>query len=196
MFGTDIDGKPFSENLTTENVSHDGVKVIGLQAIVKVGDIVGMAYGANKGRFCVRWVKSGTVGLQTVSQGKPFWDFPLPAPGIDEFGRHSKANERRQHPRLKCLNSVELYPEGESNKIWGKAGDLGMGGCFVEMSMPLKAATKVKMVLWIRDEKIAIKGKVVSSRPGFGIGLKFTEIAAEDETRLKLFLQSITRLPV
>jgi len=202
VFGTDINGRPFSENISTENVSQEGAKLSGLRATVKVGEVVGMVYGTAKGRFSVKWTgkpgtaSEGQAGLQNVSPGKPFWDFPLPSPGIDEFGRRAKANERRQHPRLKCLSSIELYPEGESNKIWGKAGDLSMGGCFVEMPMPLKEGTRLKMVLWIREDKVPIKGKVVSSRPGFGIGIQFTEMASEDETRLKLFLQSITRLPM
>jgi hypothetical protein len=60
----------------------------------------------------------------------------------------------------------------------------------------LKAGTKLKVVLWIKDEKLLAKGKVVSSRPGFGIGIQFSEITPEDGTRLKQFLQSITRLRV
>jgi hypothetical protein len=202
IFGTDFSGRPFSENITTENVSRGGAKLAGLKATIKIGEVVGMAYGANKGRFRVKWTaprgspQEGQVGLENVAPEKPFWDFPLPAPGIDEFGRHSKGTERRKHPRLKCMNSVELYPEGESAKIWGKAADLSVGGCFVEMPMPLREGTNLKIILWIKDEKLLAKGKVVSSRPGFGVGVQFSEIAPEDATRLKQFLQSITRLPV
>jgi len=202
VFGTDTQGKPFSENLTTLNVSARGIKVGGLQASVKSGEIVGITYGTQKSRFTIRWVgmagsaEAGQLGLENISPEKPFWDFPLPAPGIDEYGRHSKGTERRKHPRLKCLNSIELYPEGESSKVWGKAADLSLGGCFVEMPMPLKEGTKLKVVLWIQDQKLLAKGKVVSSRPGFGVGIQFNEIGPEDLTRLKQFLQSITRLPI
>ncbi len=202
IFGTDFSGRPFSENITTENVSRGGAKLSGLKATIKIGEVVGMAYGANKGRFRVKWTatrgtpQEGQVGLENVAPEKPFWDFPLPAPGIDEFGRHSKGTERRKHPRLKCMNSVELYPEGESTKIWGKAADLSVGGCFVEMPMPLREGANLKIILWIKDEKLLAKGKVISSRPGFGVGVQFSEIAPEDAARLKQFLQSITRLPV
>lgn len=202
VFGTDIHGKPFSENLTTHNVSSRGARVGSLQASVKVGEVVGMTYGAQKSRFTVRWIEhggaghSGQLGLENLTPEKPFWDFPLPAPGIDEYGRHSKGTERRNHPRLKCMNSVELYPEGESAKIWGKAVDLSMGGCFVEMPMPLKEGTKLKIILWIKDQKLLIKGKVMSSRPGFGIGVHFNDVSPEDAQCLRQFLQSITRLPI
>jgi hypothetical protein len=200
VFGTDMHGKPFSENLNTQNVSTRGVRIGGLQASVKAGEIIGMTYGAQKSRFTVRWVGSnsstGQLGLENVSPEKPFWDFPLPGPGIDEYGRHSRGTERRKHPRLKCLNSIELYPEGEGSKLWGKAVDLSMGGCFVEMSMPLREHTKLKIILWVRDEKLALQGKVVGSRPGFGVGIQFSEISPDDALRLRQFLQSITRLPI
>ncbi len=200
IFGTDLNGKPFSENVATLNISSRGAKLVGLQARIKPGEVIGMAYGSQKSRFAVRWTgtpgspSEGQIGLENVSPEKPFWDFPLPAPGIDEYGRHSKGSERRKSTRLKCVNSIELYPEGESAKIWGKAVELSMGGCFVEMSMPLKEGIKLKIILWIKEEKLQAKGKVVSSRPGFGIGIQFNEITPEDSARLKQFLQSITRL--
>jgi len=202
VFGTDADGRPFSENISTINVSREGAKLTGLRAKIKPGEVIGMAYGANKGRFAVRWTGGagtpleGQAGVQNVAPQKPFWDFPLPAAGIDEYGRHARGSERRKHPRLKCVNSVELYPEGDSAKVWGKASDLSVGGCFVEMPMPLREGTKLKVVLWIKDEKLVAKGKVVSSRPGFGIGIQFMEVTPEDTARLRQFLQSITRLPV
>lgn len=202
IFGTDVNGKPFSETVATVNISSRGAKLAGLQAKIKSGEVVGVAYGSQKSRFAVKWVGApnspleGQVGLENVSPDKPFWDFPLPAAGIDEFGRHSKGSERRKHARLKCVNSIELYPEGESAKIWGKAVELGMGGCYVEMPMPLKEGAKLKIVLWIKEEKLQIKGKVVNSRPGFGIGVQFTEVTPEDGARLRQFLQSITRLTI
>jgi len=202
VFGTDLDGRPFSENVSTLNVSSRGAKLAGLQAKIKTGEVIGMAYGAQKSRFAVRWVGSagaateGQLGLENVSPEKPFWDFPLPAPGMDEYGRHSKGAERRKYVRLKCLISVELYPDGQSAKIWGKAVDVSVGGCFVEMSIPLREGTKLKIVLWVKDEKLQAKATVVSSRPGFGVGIQFQEISPEDAQRLKQFLQSITRLPI
>ena len=69
-----------------------------------------------------------------------------------------------------------------------------MGGCFVEMPIPLRQGVKLKMALWIRETKLWTRAKVVSSRPGFGIGLQFTEIADADKAVLKDFLRSITRI--
>ena len=200
IFGTDSAGKAFSENVSTINVSHEGVLLAGVRAELKLGEVIGLTYGSNKVRFAVKWVSQPNsaqehrVGLLNVTTDKPLWDFPLPARGMDEFGRHTTGAERRQSPRMKCINSVELQPDGESSPIWGKAVELGMGGCFVEMPIPLRQGVKLKMALWIQETKLWMRAKVVSSRPGFGIGLQFTEIADADKAVLKDFLRSITRI--
>jgi len=202
IFGTDASGRPFSENVSTIEVSREGARLGGVRAELKAGETIGLTYKNNKGRFHVRWVglpgtaSAGQVGLQMVPSERSLWDFPLPAPGIDEFGRHAKGSERRKHPRLKCMNSAELFPEGEEAKIWGKAVDLSLGGCFIEMPIPLREGTKLKMGLWVKEEKLKLSAKVVSSRPGFGVGVQFTEISPEDTAKLQTFLRSITRIPI
>ena len=202
IFGTDIHGRPFSENVNTVDISREGARLNGVTAEIKAGEIVGVTHGPNKARFLVKWAgqpgspQQGQVGLQNMSPQKPLWEVVLPGSGADSFGRQSKAAERRLHPRVKSMNSVELHPDGQSAPIWGKAADLSLGGCFVEMPMPLKKGTSLKVGLWINERKLWVSGKVVNSRPGFGIGIQFTEVAPEDLERMRQFLQSLTRLPL
>jgi hypothetical protein len=65
------------------------------------------------------------------------------------------------------MNSAELHAEGQTAP-WGKATDLSAVGCFVEMPIPLKQGTLLKVGLWIQKDKLWLNGKVASSRPGFG----------------------------
>lgn len=202
IFGTDANGKVFSENVTTINISREGAKLGGVKAAIKPGEIIGVTYKDKKGRYTVKWAgkpgdtEQGQLGLLALTPEKSIWDFPLPSPGIDEFGRHSKGSERRKHPRLKCINSAELHVDGQSAPIWGKAVDLSIGGCFIEMPIPLPPKTRLKIGLWVQDRKLQLGGIVVNSRPGFGVGVEFSDVVPEDAERLKLFLRSITRLPV
>jgi hypothetical protein len=202
IFGTDVNGKTFSENLFTVNVSREGAKLEGVRPQIKLGETIGMVHGQSKGRFSVRWVgqpgtaQEGRIGLQNISPEKSIWDFPLPAPGLDEYGRQSMGSERRKYPRLKCVNSIELRAHGDEAPIWGKASDLSLGGCFIEMSIPLKEGTKLNLVLWVKETKLKATARVASSRPGFGIGVQFTEISEEDVARLKDYLKSMTRIPM
>jgi hypothetical protein len=202
IFGTDIHGKTFSENLFTVNVSREGARLEAVRPQIKVGETIGLVHGQSKGRFCVKWAgqpgtaQEGQIGLQNVSPEKSIWEIALPDPGPDEYGRQSVGSERRKYPRLKCVNSIELRAHGDEAPIWGKASDLSLGGCFIEMPIPLKEGTKLKLVLWIKETKLKVAARVASSRPGFGIGVQFTEISNEDMACLKDYLKSMTRLSI
>ncbi len=201
IYGTDASGRMFSENVVTVDVSRTGAKLMGVVAEIKPGEIVGISHGSNKSRFNVKWVgqpgtpRAGQIGLMNLSPEKPVWDLPLPSGGIDSF-RTLSASDRRQHARMQCLNSVQLQPDGTSAPIWGKASDLSMGGCFIEMPVPLAIGTKLRVALWLKQAKLSLKGKIVNSRPGFGNGIQFTEVSPSDAELLRGFLQSISQMPI
>jgi PilZ domain len=201
IFGTDGNGKIFSEKASTVNVSRQGVALRGVQSQLKPDEVIGLSYGPNKVHFRVKWVgepgtpKAGHVGLQNISPDKPLWDFPVPTNRMDEFRPQARTGpDRRKHPRLKCSSSVELHPL-QGAPIWGKTTDLSLGGCFIEMAIPLRNAEKVKLGIWVEQTKLWAQGVVISSTPGFGIGIKFTEISEADLERLSKFLKSITHVP-
>jgi len=201
IFGTDASGRVFSESVFTVDISHLGARLEGVRAQIKPDEIIGITHGQNKSRFCVKWVgqpgtpQAGQIGVLNVSPEKSIWERSLPATGVDSYGRRaSLGSDRRRHPRLKCVNSVQLHPAGQSAPIWGKAVDLSAGGCFVEMPMPLALGTKVRIGLWIDQNKLLMTGKVVNSRPGFGIGIHFTEVSEQDAEQLRRFLKSITQV--
>lgn len=194
IFGTDADGQIFSERVTTVNLSQHGAEVSGLKASLKLDDIVGLSYGPNKSQFQIRWIgqpgtpKAGHVGLLNLNVDKTFWDFPVPGQAQDEF--QARTGERRRYPRVRCTTSVELHPE-EASIIWGKASDLSIGGCYIEMPTPLVPGTKLKVGIWLGTDKVWATGQVTNSTPGFGVGVKFTELAETDTRRIAEFLKSV-----
>ena len=197
IFGTDKGGQIFSEKVFTSNVSRHGLLLAGVQAQPNLDEIVGVTYGQTKGHFRVKWVgqpgtaQAGELGLLNLAPEKVFWDFPLPPPGFD--GSVRDARDRRTAPRVKCTNSAEVYPSGETAPIRTRTADLSQGGCFLEMPNPLPKGTKIRIALWIKDSKIWADGEVVTSTPGFGIGVKFTELAQQDKNYLREFLASMIR---
>jgi hypothetical protein len=201
IFGTDAEGKVFSENVFTVDISRAGARLSGVRARIKTGEIVGISHGANKSRFTVKWIGSpgtareGQIGVQNITPEKNVWDVVVPTIAVDTYThKPSLGSERRQHPRMKCSNSIQLHPEGQAAPIWGKAMDLSTGGCFVEMPMPLPRGTKLRIGLWLNETKLLLTGKVVNSRPGFGVGIQFIEMLPQDGERLRQFLKSITQL--
>lgn len=196
IFGTDVDGKIFSEKVTTASVSNSGVRLDGVRARLTVDEIVGLTYGKNKVHFRVKWVgvpgtpTEGAVGLVNLTPERPLWDFPLPHPVLDNF-REDSRGDRRTSPRVKCAVSVELKVEGEAT-MWGKASDLSIGGCFVEMPIPFKQGTKFEIVLWISGTKLKVQAAVASSAPGYGIGIRFIDVSSQDKELLRGFISTIS----
>ncbi|PYX88621.1 MAG: hypothetical protein DMG68_07820 [Acidobacteria bacterium] len=199
IFGTDANGRIFSECVSTVNVSVQGAMLGGVNRPIKPGEIIGLTYGKNKARFRVQWVgepgtpQAGKIGVQNVASNC-VWDVPLPKEGLDEQGR-AFSSAARYNPRLKCSTSVELRPPGDV-PVWSKVGDISEGGCFVEMMIPLQPGTRLKISLWLKDNKVLAEGVVANSRPGFGVGIRFTEMTKQDSECLKDFLKSLVRIPV
>ena len=200
IFGTDSSGQIFSEKAFTVNVSQQGLELSGVQAQPNVDEIVGVTYGVTKAHFRVKWVgqqgsaKAGRVGLLNLSPEKSLWDFPLPPPGFDASVRD--ARDRRTNPRVKCASSVEVYPTGEAAPIRTRTADLSLGGCFLEMPNPLPTGTQIRIALWVKDFKLWANGEVVTSTPGFGIGVKFVEMTEQDRNQLRQFIESMVRIRI
>ncbi|MGH9498855.1 MAG: PilZ domain-containing protein [Terriglobales bacterium] len=200
IFGTDTNGQVFSEKLSTLNVSRHGAELAGVQAQLKMGEIIGLTYGANKVHFRIMWVgtpgspKHGRIGLFNLSPDKPLWDFILPGPGIDGSGIARDPNDRRAHPRFKTVNSVEIHPEGQQAPIRARTADLSVGGCFIEMPNPLPKGAQMRIGIWVKDTKLWADGRVITSNPGFGIGVQFLQISDQDKTQLEQFLESTIRI--
>jgi PilZ domain len=194
IFGTDAHGKIFSENVTALDVSQSGARLGGVRSQIKVDEIVGLTYGKSKVHFRMKWAATtgspseGQIGLLNLSPEKPFWDFPLPhGIAVDTF---RSAVERRRSPRIKCSISVELHREGQP-VIWGKASDLSVGGCFVEMPIPLLVETGFAMALWLGESKLRLHGRVASMSPGFGIGVRFTDVSPETQEFLRRHMEGM-----
>jgi PilZ domain len=194
IFGTDNQRRIFSENVTTVDISRTGAKLGGVRARLNIGEIVGLTCGGNKVNFRVKWVgqpgtpSEGEIGLLNLAPERPFWDVPLPDGLMDNYRAESRG-DRRQSPRIKCTVSVELRPEGEPT-MWGKASDLGVGGCFVEMAMPLKLEARFEICLWLSQTKLRLQGAVASSSPGFGIGVRFLNVSSRDREFLSNYIQA------
>jgi PilZ domain len=195
IFGTDRGGSIFSQKVVTANISRGGIEICEVQANLAVEEIVGLTYANNRVHFRVKWIgapgtpRAGHVGLLNISPEKPLWDFPLPEPATDD---HNPALvEKRVHPRFRCQNKVEIHIEASAS-YWGTLADLSLGGCYVEMPIPLSPGTKLKMGLWIDQSKLMVQGTVAHRTPGLGIGIRFTSISVSDLDLIRIFLTKLS----
>jgi len=194
IFGTDSDGRVFSEKVSTVNISRSGVELAGVSQKLKADEVIGLSCGNNRVHFRIKWVggtgtpKAGHVGLLNLTPEKPLWDFPLPSNADDEYQPGSI--ELRKHPRFRCQNSVEVHLK-EGASFWGTVTDLSLGGCYVEIPIPMEPGKRLKVGIWLGQNKAWAEAQVAHKTPGMGIGLRFIEISDEDLDQIRRFLESL-----
>jgi len=97
--------------------------------------------------------------------------------------------ERRKYPRVKVAIPIEFKAEGATVASHAETADLSLVGCYVEMSFTLPVGSKLELVLWVKDERLAAKGIVVTHHPQFGNGIEFLDMSGEDRAKLTSFLK-------
>lgn len=99
----------------------------------------------------------------------------------------STANDRRGEERLPCKVGADVYAPGLSIPNRCSLSDISEGGCYVEMPSPFTGHSPVEIMIRTSDMKFKLKGQVLSSHPGFGMGVRFVfQDSAEREEILKL----------
>jgi len=99
--------------------------------------------------------------------------------------------ERRRFPRFKTAVPVELHPEGSTVPTHTQTADLSLGGCYVEMNFALATKTKLRLVLWVEDERVTTDAVVITHDPGVGNGVQFLNMPREDQAKLGRFLATL-----
>ena len=69
--------------------------------------------------------------------------------------------------------------------------DLSLCGCYIENMYTLPIGARLKIGLWIEEEKLKISGIVKTCDPVFGNGIQFLEISAQDRDQLEKYLNDL-----
>jgi len=59
---------------------------------------------------------------------------------------------------------------------------------------PLPPGSAVRLAFWLKEKKLSAMGKVITSTPGYGNGVQFTEMSESDKAVLKDFVGSVVRI--
>jgi c-di-GMP-binding flagellar brake protein YcgR len=85
----------------------------------------------------------------------------------------SNAGNRRGEFRLACKLGAEVYSLGTTVPNRCTLSDISEGGCYVEMPSPLTGQSGVEIIVRTVDTKLRIRGQVLTTHPGFGMGVRF-----------------------
>jgi PilZ domain len=188
LCGMDAKGRAFVEHVRTRDISRDGGQLEGVLCALKIGDPVALRYNGSTSRFRVVWEKAGagkarSLGLARCGASALSVDCELPGSGPDDYLRPRLAS-RRLHPRFKCEVSVEVKLRDAQNPLWVTTGDVGEGGCRVQVPQMVPPLSEVNVGLWLEDSKVWVEGIVTHSLYGWGTGIKFRGL--HEDAREKL----------
>lgn len=194
VFGTDLAGRPFSQNARAVSLKATEVTLEGLRCTLKLNDVVGLRHGGQKARFRVVWVGSegtpqrGQVGLRALEPEKNIWGAPTEKPAEKPalvpkpaFAGH----DRRKHTRIPCSGSVKFRREGAGTPDSGRLVDLSEGGCYVETVSTAARFSRLDLMLNTEGLELRAVGVVQASHPGFGMGIAFGEMSPAYHSRLR-----------
>lgn len=154
----------------------------------------------------MREIKDGASADATTLGSKEPAEMPAPQPmptlasSVPPFEPDlfspSSAQDRRQHPRIKCFVAVELRVDDADVPIWGNLSNTSVGGCLVETATPLANGAKVDIGLWVASGKIwvkgfALNGVVTRSAPASGARIRFGAMDSKGRESLREFLKYV-----
>lgn len=93
--------------------------------------------------------------------------------------------ERRATPRYKCQGSAQVRKLDSDVRTWGSITDISLHGCYVEMATTFPVGTVVQLVLELNRYRVETKGEICAEYPFLGLGIKFTEMTAQDRRHLR-----------
>jgi c-di-GMP-binding flagellar brake protein YcgR len=142
-------------------------------------------------RLMQSWLQQHSAGQAPAPSGRP----PVVVPALDhksatpkaDLAKASSGGNRRGEFRLACKIGAEVYRLGTNVPNRCTLSDISEGGCYVEMPSPLGGQSGVEILVRTSEMKLKIRGQVLATHPGFGMGVRFVfRDSAEREEILRL----------
>jgi DNA-binding NarL/FixJ family response regulator len=96
-----------------------------------------------------------------------------------------ETDNRRGQIRYACRLGAEVYQTGTSVPNHCCLTDLSAGGCYLEVSLPFPQGSSVEIVVRTYEMKLRLRGAVLASHPGYGMGIAFELKTKEERDNVK-----------
>jgi hypothetical protein len=188
----------------TLDLSAHGARVSGLPQI-DVGQEVILEHKNNRVRFEAMWVgqpstsREGQVGLRSLEPEKKLaeLDEHLGGEWVDHWSPERKLAEieadRRSVQRFDCDRGVQYWTKEGDSPLSGRLENISLTGCGILTKFPLPHRTRLNIVLFLCNMKIAAMGEVRACWED-RMGVMFTSLDQGNEARLKKAVQRL-KLP-
>jgi hypothetical protein len=98
---------------------------------------------------------------------------------------HTDADNRRAQVRYACRLGAEVYRTGTSVPNHCCLTDLSAGGCYLEVPLPFPQGSSVEILVRTYEMKLRLRGAVLASHPGYGMGVAFELKTKEERENVK-----------
>jgi hypothetical protein len=107
----------------------------------------------------------------------------------------SEEIDRRLDLRHQFTTEATVTEETSGARMSTRTADIGRGGCFVDILLPLPVGSNVRVILYRGKETLETPGTVVYSQSGLGMGIAFGDISREQSVMLERWLGELSAPP-
>ena len=104
----------------------------------------------------------------------------VPAVQTEQARERPDTDNRRAQKRYACRLGAEVYRNGTSVPNHCCLTDLSSGGCYLELPLPFPISSSVEILVRTYEMKLRLRGQVLASHPGYGMGVAF-ELKTKEE---------------
>ncbi|HET7892016.1 MAG TPA: PilZ domain-containing protein [Candidatus Sulfotelmatobacter sp.] len=107
-------------------------------------------------------------------------------------GSLADPDNRRTQSRHACRLGAVVYRKGITVPHRCNLTDLSSGGCYLEFPLPFTTGASVEIVVRTYEMKLSLRGKVLTSHPGYGMGVGFELNTAEELSKVNKLLNFVS----
>jgi len=114
---------------------------------------------------------------------------PIQPGDIDAGARFA---ERRATPRYALIAPTEIVEPIANVHLTGRTAEIGLGGCYVDVTNPLPKGTIVQLSIQRDQGVLKIWGRVVYAHENIGMGVQFFNIEPPQHATLKTWIDELS----
>jgi hypothetical protein len=106
-------------------------------------------------------------------------------------GSLADPDNRRTQSRHACRLGAVVYREGVTIPHRCNLTDLSSGGCYLEVPLPFPKGSSVEIVVRTYEMKLLLRGIVLTSHPGYGMGVEFALNTSEERSKVNKLIDFV-----
>jgi hypothetical protein len=99
----------------------------------------------------------------------------------------------RTAPRFTFVAEAEVMGAGDEMRVVARISELSSRGCYVDTVNPFPEGTELRLRIRYGCSTCELTGKIIYTHTGYGMGVVFGEIAAEQRATLDAWLGELAR---